>query len=289
MLQCRGTRGVMPMGEALRRTVAFQGERGANSEDAIAMLFGETDVLPCRTLREVFTAVQEGRATAGLVPVENSQAGSITETWDLLLEFDLHIVAEVDLPVRHCLQALPGQRVEDIRVIYSHPQALAQCQENLRRFGAELVAVYDTAGSAKMIREKGLTGAAAVASRRAASMYGLEILAEDIQDNPDNITRFYAVARRPAPRGERNRTVLVMATQHRPGALYWCLGALAYRQINLVKLESRPSRNRPFDYIFYLVCDGHVADPPVAEALDELRTKTTFLRVLGSYPCASGE
>lgn len=264
--------------------MTFQGERGAHSEDAVVRLFGEVDVLPCRTLREVFAAVQEGRSAAGLVPVENSQAGTINETWDLLLEFDLHITGEVDLPVNHCLQALPGQRIEDIRVVYSHPQALAQCQEYLRRLGVDLVAVYDTAGSAKMVREGGLRGCAAVASRRAAALYGLEVLAEGIQDSAENVTRFFAVAKEPAARGEQNRTALVMATQHRPGALYWCLGALAYRGVNLVKLESRPSRNRPWDYIFYLVFDGHAEDPPCAEALAELRTKTTFLRVLGSYP-----
>lgn len=268
--------------------VAFQGERGAHSEDAVIRLFGEADVLPCRTLREVFREVAEGGADAGLVPVENSWAGTISETWDLLLETGLSITAEVDLQVNHCLQALPGQRLEDVRVVYSHPQALAQCQEFLRRLGAELVAVYDTAGSAKMIRDRGLAGAAAVASRRAAVLYGLEVLAENIQDTPDNVTKFYALARRPAPRGRFNRTALVMATQHRPGALYWCLGALAYRGVNLVKLESRPRRNRPWDYLFYLVFDGHAEDPPCAEALAELRTKTTFLKVLSSYPCDDG-
>lgn len=268
----------------MERLVAFQGERGAHSEDAVIRLFGEVGTLPCRTLREVFAAVQDGRAADGLVPVENSQAGTINETWDLLLEFDLHITGEVDLPVNHCLQALPGQRREEIRVVYSHPQALAQCQEYLRQMGADLVAVYDTAGSAKMVREQGLRGSAAVASRRAAHLYGLEVLAEGIQDSPDNVTKFFAIAREPAARGERNRTALVIATQHRPGALYWCLGALAYRGVNLVKLESRPSRDRPWDYLFYLVFDGHAEDPPCAEALAELRTKTAFLRVLGSYP-----
>ncbi len=268
--------------------VAFQGERGANSEAAVIEMFGEVDVLPCRTLRMVFDAVQEGKADAGLVPVENSQAGSINETWDLLLEYGLHISGEVELPVSHCLQALPGQTLADIKVVYSHPQALAQCQEFLRQMGAEVVAVYDTAGSAKMVRDRQLRGIAAIASRRAAALYGLEILAEDIQDNPDNLTRFYAISREPAPRGVKNRTALVMATQDRPGALYWCLGALAYREINLVKLESRPSRNRPWHYIFYLVMDGHVSDPACAEALAELATKTTFLRVLGSYPCDNG-
>ncbi len=265
--------------------MAFQGERGAHSEDAVVRLYGEAEVLPCRTLREVFREVREGGADAGLVPVENSWAGTISETWDLLLETGLAITAEVDLQVNHCLQALPGQSLADIRVVYSHPQALAQSQEFLRQLGVELVAVYDTAGSAKMIRERGLRGAAAVASRRAAALYGLEVLAENIQDAPYNVTKFFAIGREPAPRGPFNRTALVMATQHRPGALYWCLGALAYREVNLVKLESRPSRNRPWDYLFYLVFDGHAEDPPCAEALAELRTKTTFLRVLSSYPC----
>lgn len=265
--------------------VAIQGERGAHSEDAVVRLYGEVEVLPCRTLREAFDAVREGRADAALVPVENSRAGTISETWDLLLTSGLHIAAEVDLPVNQCLQALPGQTPADIRVVYSHPQALAQSQEFLRRLGAEMVAVYDTAGSAKMIRDRAMRGAAAVASRRAAALYGLEILAENIQDAADNVTKFYAVRREPAPRGDRNRTALVMATQDRPGALYWCLGALAYRSVNLVKLESRPSRNRPWDYLFYLVFDGHAEDPACAEALAELRTKTAFLRVLSSYPC----
>ncbi len=266
-------------------TAAFQGERGAHSEEAVERLFGQAEVLPCRSLREVFDAVVSVRADVGVVPVENSQAGSINETWDLLLEYPLHICGEVEMPIVQCLQALPGQSLGDIKTVYSHPQALAQSQGFLRDLEAEMVAVYDTAGSAKMIRERGLMGAAAVASRRAAAIYGLDILAERINDNPDNRTRFFAIAPQPVERGDFNRTVLVIATQDRPGALYWCLGALAYRGINLVKLESRPSRNKPWDYIFYLIFDGHVTDPESAEALEELRTKTAFLRVLGSYPC----
>lgn len=269
--------------------VAFQGERGAHSEDAAVRFFGEVDVLPCRSLREVFAAVSSGEADAALVPAENSQAGSVAETWDLLLEHQLHIVGEVDQPVEHCLQALPGQSLEDVRVVYSHPQALAQCQEFLRGLGAEVVAVYDTAGSAKMVRERRLRGAAAIASRRAAALYGLEVLAAGIQDHRDNRTRFFAVAREPAGRGERNRTVLVMGPRasDRPGALFWCLAPLAFHQINMVKLESRPSRQRPWDYIFYLMVDGHVSDPGCAAALAELRLRTAFLRVLGSYPLAA--
>ncbi len=268
--------------------MAFQGERGAHSEDAVVRFFGEVEVLPCRTLREVFAAVAAGAAEAALVPAENSQAGSVAETWDLLLEHDLFIVGEVDQPVVHCLQALPGQRLEEVRLVYSHPQALAQCQDFLRGLGAELMAVYDTAGSAKMIAERRLHGAAAVASSRAAALYGLEILAEGIQDQRDNRTRFFVVAPTPAGRGRVNRTVLVMGPRagDRPGSLFWCLAPLAYHQINMVKLESRPSRQRSWDYVFYLMVDGHVSDPGCAAALAELRLRTAFLRVLGSYPLA---
>jgi len=271
----------------LERRVAFQGERGANSEDAVVKLFGEVEVQPCRTLREVFAAVVGGEAAEGLVPVENSRAGSIHETYDLLLEHPLHITGEVTLRVSHCLQALPGQRLEDVRVVYSHPQALAQCDDFLRRLGADKVAVYDTAGSARMVREQGLRGAAAIASRRAASLYGLEVLAEGIESSADNYTRFYAVAPQPAERAALSRTALVLATQDRPGALFWCLGALAYRQVNLSKLESRPSRRQPWEYVFYLEVEGHLDEDPLREALAELQTKTTMLRVLGSFPAAA--
>lgn len=272
----------------MQRRVAFQGERGANSEDAVVRLFGEVEVLPCRTLPEVFAAVAAGEASEGLVPVENSRAGSIHETYDLLLDNPLHITGEITLRISHCLQALPGQRLEDIRVVYSHPQALAQCDDFLRRLGADKVAVYDTAGSARMLRDQGVLGAAAIASRRAALLYGLEILAESIETSPDNYTRFYTIAREPAQRTSSSKTALVLATQDRPGALFWCLGALAYRQVNLSKLESRPSRRRPWEYVFYLEVEGHTEEDPLREALAELETKTTVLRVLGSFPAAPG-
>lgn len=273
----------------MQRMVSFQGERGANSEDAVIRHFGEVEVVPCRTLPEVFAAVASGEATDGLIPVENSQAGSVYESYDLLLEHDLFISGEVTMRVSHCLQALSGQALSDIRTVYSHPQALAQCDDFLRRLGAEKVAVYDTAGSARMIRDQRLVGVAAIASRRAASLYGLEVLAEGIESNPNNYTRFYAISRQPPPPAEGSKTAVVLATQDRPGALFWCLGALAYRQVNLTKLESRPSRRRPWEYIFYLEMEGHQSDESCREALDELRTKTTMLRVLGSFPAAANE
>lgn len=264
--------------------VAFQGEPGAYSEEAVVRLFGEVETVPCATLADAFTAVAEGRADRAVVPVENSQAGSINETYDLLLGHDLVIAGELDLRVSHCLMALPGESLEGIRRVYSHPQALAQCESFLRRLGVEAVATYDTAGSAKMIREQRLGSSAAIASRRAAQIYDLAVLAEAIETNPSNVTRFLVLGREAAGRSERSKTSVVFALDNRPGTLYRALGALALRDINLTKIESRPGRTRPWEYLFYVDFDGHVDDPPVREALAELAGHTTFLRVLGSYP-----
>jgi prephenate dehydratase/chorismate mutase/prephenate dehydratase len=264
--------------------VAFQGEPGAYSEEAVVRLLGEVETVPFPLLSDVFAAVAGRRADLGLVPVENSHAGSINETYDLLLAHDLVITGELDLRVTHCLMALPGQELGEIRRVFSHPQALAQCEVYLTRLGAEVVPSYDTAGSAKMIRDQRLAGCAAVASRRAAQIYELEILAEGIETNPNNYTRFLTIDRSPAPRVGPSKTSVVFGLQNRPGTLYAALGALATRQINLTKLESRPGRERPWEYVFYVDFDGHADDAVVREALGDLRGHTSFLRVLGSYP-----
>src|SRR4030042_827152 len=175
--------------------VAFQGERGAFSEDAAVKLFGrDIDFLPCIRLRDVFQAVAEGKVSFGVVPIENSQAGSINDTYDLLLAYPLNIYAEVILRISHCLMALPGQKLADVKTVYSHPQALAQCDEFLSKLKAEIMPSYDTAGSAKMIKERGLKGCAAIASRGAADIYGLELLAQEIETNINNYTKFFAIS-----------------------------------------------------------------------------------------------
>lgn len=266
--------------------VAIQGERGAYSEEAAVARFPEAEVLPCAVLREVFEAVAAGRADAGMVPVENSQAGSINETYDLLLAHDLHITGEHDLRVRHCLLALPGQSLAGVRSVYSHPQALAQCDAFLREHGLTPVAAYDTAGSAKMVAEQRLREAGAIAGRQAARIYGLEVLAEGIETNPNNYTKFLMLSTTPAPRATASKTSIVFTTRNVPGALYRSLGALASRNINLTKLESRPRRDTPWEYVFYVDLEGHEADPEVAAALAVLHTLCTFMRVLGSYPRA---
>jgi prephenate dehydratase len=268
-----------------QRTAAFQGERGAFGDEAVRAHFGdEIEPFPCRTFADVFRAVASGEVDYGLVPVENSQAGSINEVYDLLRQHDLFVIGEISHPVNQCLLCLPGQRLSDIKRVISHPQALAQSDQFLRELGVETVATYDTAGSAKMIREENLLGVAAVAAAGAAELYELDILARGIQSVKDNYTRFIALGREPAPRREGlAKTMLVMATAHQPGSLHACLGVLAANNINLLKLESRPSRQRIWEYVFYLDFEGHREDPPIRIALANLATHTTFCKVLGSF------
>ena len=270
--------------------VAFQGENGAYSQEAAYQFFGaEVDTLPCRTFEDIFLAVEEGRADYGILPIENSAAGSINKAYDLLLERDLKIWGEVLLRVRHCLLANPGTKLEDVRWVRSHPQALAQCERFLARHGMEPVPAYDTAGSAKDLAAAPEPRVAVIASTLAARLYGLEVLATEIEDLPFNYTRFFILGHEDPPRAERNKTSVVFATRHVPGALYACLGEFAQRGLNLTKLESRPRRNKPWHYIFYLDFEGHWQDPPCAEALIGLLHKATFLKLLGSYPAATLE
>ena len=265
--------------------VAFQGERGAFSEDAAAKLFGkDIDFLPCMGLKEVFQLVSQDKVEFGVVPLENSQAGSINDTYDLLLTYPLNIFAEVILRVSHCLMALPEEKLADITTIYSHPQALAQCDEFLSKLKVEIVPSYDTAGSAKMIRERELRSCAAIASRRAADIYGLEILAPEIETSVNNYTKFVAISKKKAKPAQRNKTSLVFAAEHTPGSLYRILGIFAARNINLTKLESRPSRAKPWEYVFYADFEGHLDDKVYQEAMRELQRETTFIKILGSYP-----
>jgi prephenate dehydratase len=266
-------------------TIAFQGERGAYGEEAVVAYFGKK-VLPSpkKSFAEVASAVAGGETDAGLLPIENSQAGSINEVYDLLRTGQLFVTGEICRPINHCLLCLPGQTLRQIRRVLSHPQALAQCDAYLRGLDVEVVAAYDTAGSAKLIREQEMYGVAAVASARAAELYQLEILASGIQTIKDNYTRFIVLERQPgeAPTGQA-KTMLMLATAHRPGALYQVLGEFAARHINLLKLESRPSREKPWEYIFYLDIEGAPQQEPVAQALEALKSKTAFMQVLGAF------
>lgn len=264
--------------------VAFQGEAGAYSEQALLGHFGDAETLPCESFEAVFEAVQTGRCDAAMVPIENSLAGSIHQNYDLLLRNDLQIVGERSLRVRHCLIALPGVALGEIRKASSHPQALGQCAGYLRSHGILAEQAYDTAGSVKLLKAAGARDTAAIASRRAAELHGMQILEEGIEDDPENFTRFLAIQRDPKPFQGEAKTSIVFTLKNLPGALFKAMSVFALRDIDLTKIESRPLQGSPWEYLFYLDLVGDTRDGTVQRALDHLGEYATMLRVLGSYP-----
>jgi prephenate dehydratase len=277
-------------------TFAFQGEKGAFSEDAGHRFFGgASTALPRRNFDELFGVVESGEAAAAVVPIENTLAGAINKNYDLLLEHHLVIVGEVVLRVVHNVIGVPGASLSDIRRIYSHPVALAQCERFLRDNPTiEAVAAYDTAGSVKMVMEAGRHDEAAIAGVTAATAYGAEILVPAVESNPQNFTRFVIVTRADraaAFPGQANqaggtKTSVVFSIGHRPGGLHHALGSFAEEGINLTKIESRPIPGKPFEYWFYLDFLGAPDEAPAARALARLRAASESVRVLGTYPRA---
>jgi chorismate mutase/prephenate dehydratase len=271
----------------LELRVAFQGEIGAYSEDAVYSFFGPSvEVKPCKNLSDVFESVEIDEAECGVVPVENSIEGSVTQTYDLFLERNLKVGGEIVLKIVHCLITNPKTELESIEVVYSHPQALAQCRGFLEKLGCEVIPTYDTAGSVKMMREKGLLSAGAIASERAAEIYGMKVLTKGIADNPNNYTRFFVLSKSDSPPTGRDKTSIIFSTKHVPGALYRALEEFALRNINLTKIESRPTKQTPWEYNFYLDFEGHRNEERRQEALKGLKKKSAFIKVLGSYPKA---
>ncbi|MFQ6122413.1 MAG: prephenate dehydratase [Dehalococcoidales bacterium] len=274
---CRNIQGV---------EVAFQGEIGAYSEEAAFQFFGSSiQIKPCESLEEVFKVVEEG-VQFGVVPVENSLEGSISRVYDLLLDSSLRVCGEIELRVIHCLIASAGAGLDTIKKVYSHPQALAQCRNFLKHLDCELIPTYDTAGSVKMIKKSRLPDSAAIASARAAEIYGMKIIRQEIEDNPNNFTRFFILSKEDSPPLGNDKTSIVFSTKDRPGALYESLREFAIRNINLTKLESRPTRQKPWQYNFYLDFEGHREDKLAREALESLERTSIFVKILGSYPKA---
>jgi len=277
-----------------RRLIAFQGERGAFSEEAARRLVGvDAPVLPCVRFEDVFRSLKEGRAGGAIIPIENTLAGSVHENYDHLQHFEFRIVGETSVRIVHHLIAPQGVPFAKVKRVFSHPVALNQCLDFFERNPQiEKVPFYDTAGSVKMVMQEGLTDAAAIASAVAAEIYGGRILRRSIESDRQNFTRFFLLrtpeyARRHPVRAPAHtpwKTSLVFSTRNTPGALFRSLSAFALRDLNLNKIESRPLRGKPWEYLFYLDFLGREDDPAVRNALRHLGELADFLRVLGCYP-----
>jgi prephenate dehydratase len=270
--------------------VAFQGERGAYGEMATLQYFPDVKLLPLKSFQDVFDAAETGKVEYIVVPVENSIEGSINEIYDLLLQTKMNVVGEIYQRVRHCLIANRGTKM--IRYVHSHPQALAQCRAYLQNKGLKPMPTYDTAGAAKMIKENKMVDSAAIASKRAAELYDMEILDEGIEDRKNNYTRFFVLSPKKKKSGKsdphdiggyNHKTSIIFSVRHVPGALFGILGEFAIRKINLTKIESRPTKETPWEYNFYVDFEGHLQNKAVYEALLSIKPKTSYIKILGSY------
>jgi prephenate dehydratase len=269
------------------KRIAFQGEPGAYSEEALYLVHPDAASQPHREFRDVAAAVLEGRAEYGVLPIENSLVGSVATNFDLIAESGLVVVGEVVSAVHHCLLALPGARESGLRRVISHPVALAQCERFLGGLaGVEVVAFYDTAGAAAEVARRRDPTLGAVAGALAGRRYGLEVKAERIEDEPHNQTRFLLVAREPAAPapGVPAKTTLRLKLPHHPGTLARALAPFADAGLNLTKLESRPDRTAPWEYLFYLDVEASAAEPAMRGVFAALERQGAEVKVLGEYP-----
>lgn len=268
--------------------VAFQGIRGAHSERAIYQFFGpETQTVPCPSLEGIFEAVERGQADLAMLPVENAWAGSQPQAYELLMERDLRIQAETIVRIQHTLMATPGLKLSELKRVRSTLQTLNQCEKFISHYNLEPIPSFDTASSARELAERPEPDLGVIANKLAAEIYKLDILQEEIEDASFNYTRFFVLGAEDPPRAQRSKTSLIFSARHLPGSLYYCLGEFAERNLNLTKIESRPRRNRPWQYLFYLDFEGHWQDPVAEAALLGLLRRAGFVKMLGSYPVAT--
>ncbi|BBO84087.1 prephenate dehydratase [Desulfosarcina ovata] len=269
--------------------IAFQGIRGAYSEMALHSHFGkDVESVGCDAFDDVFDAVNSGAVTFGLIPVENTIAGSVVENYDLLFANEVFVIAEVYLPIRHTLLAKKGARLEDITQAFSHPHALKQCKEFLKSQNIKMMPTYDTAGAAQAVAEGDRVDCAAIASELCAEIYDMQILASDIQSNTSNTTRFFVIAKKESVPEDlvTGKTTVAFKTRHYPGALLDCLKIFQKYKLNLSKLESRPIPENPWEYVFYAAFEAGIDQSEVKSAIGELTLHAVFVKLLGSYPKA---
>tara|TARA_B100000029_G_scaffold410587_1_gene412547 strand:+ start:4484 stop:5317 length:834 start_codon:yes stop_codon:yes gene_type:complete len=265
-------------------SVGFQGEIGAYSEKAINLYFSKANSKPYKTFSDLFVALENEQIDLAILPIENSIEGSVSESYELLLKSKVSVVGEINVKIEHCLISHHGVNKEDIDVIYSHTQALGQCKSYLKKMGCDAVTTYDTAGSVKMIKEKEMKKAAAIASKDASKLYDMNIIEENIQDHEDNFTRFFCLSNIPTKSTGNDKTSIVFSAGDVAGALYKALKEFADGGINLTKLESRLTRKKAWEYNFYLDFEGHIDDENCKKAIEELVNLGSTVKILGSYP-----
>jgi prephenate dehydratase len=263
------------------KKVAFQGEHGAYSEIAATKFFPESQLIPMKLFQDIFDALRTDSIDCAVVPVENSIEGSVNEIYDLLLDADKKITGEMFLKIEHCLIALPDSNA--ITKVLSHPQALAQCRNYIKRKNLDSIPSYDTAGSVRLIKEKKINDAAAIASKNAAEFYNMKILDQNIEDRKNNFTRFLVLSDLHTAPSKSDRTSMIFGLKHTPGSLYSVMQEFDHHKINLTKIESRPTKEKPWEYNFYVDFEGHVEEENVKNAINNIEKKCTFIKILGSY------
>jgi prephenate dehydratase len=265
--------------------VGFQGESGSYSEASARIQYPDPNYsfVPFRSFRELFEGVESFTVDLAVVPIENSTEGSVNETYDLLVEKPLYVIGEIYQKIHHCLIINKNSSPDEISVIYSHPQALAQCRKYIQNRHLESVPMYDTAGSVKFIKETRNASAAAIASKHAAQIYDMKVVEEDIEDNSNNFTRFLIISNRYDSNTDDNKISVIFSISHTPGSLYSILQEFALRNINLTKIESRPTKNIPWEYYFFVDLEGNINDDKVSASLSAVKTATIFFKLLGSY------
>ncbi|MDX1371063.1 MAG: prephenate dehydratase [Nitrososphaeraceae archaeon] len=265
-----------------KHTVIFQGEKGAYSEMAVLKFFPDAITSPMRSFHEIFESIINDENEIAVIPIENSIEGSVNENYDLLLQNDIKIVGEIFQRINHCL--IVNQKHKKIFKVYSHPQALAQCREYINKRGLEPIPTYDTAGAVKIIKENKWTDAAAIASKRAGELYNMKIIDEGIEDRKNNFTRFFVISRKIVTKSTGNdRTSIIFGLEHAPGSLFRILNEFAIESINLTKIESRPTKETPWEYYFYVDLEGHHTDKKIKNTLEKVKNKAKFFKLLGSY------
>jgi len=265
--------------------VGFQGESGSYSEASARIQYPDPNYsfIPFRSFRELFDGVENSVVDLAVVPIENSTEGSINETYDLLVEKPLYAIGEIYQKIHHCLIIDKNSSLDEISVVYSHPQALAQCRKYIQKKHLESIPMYDTAGSVKFIKETHNTSAAAIASKHAAQIYDMKVVEEDIEDNSNNFTRFLIISKSYDMKADDNKISVIFSIPHAPGSLYSILQEFALRNINLTRIESRPTKNIPWEYYFFVDLEGNVNDDKISASLLSVKSATIFFKLLGSY------